>query len=54
MRPLRALTRYVSRYQRGTFAASIVGLGRRRYVNEFPYHDTYDSGVAPVHQHAHH
>ncbi|WP_371785047.1 DUF899 domain-containing protein [Streptosporangium subroseum] len=29
-------------------------LGRRRYVNEFPYHDTYDGGAAPVHQHAHH
>ncbi|MEU6425625.1 hypothetical protein ABZ860_06970 [Microbispora sp. NPDC046973] len=25
MRPLRALARYVSRYERGTFAASIVG-----------------------------
>ncbi|GIH63773.1 SCO4225 family membrane protein [Microbispora siamensis] len=25
MRPLRALTRYVSRYERGTFAALIVG-----------------------------
>jgi predicted dithiol-disulfide oxidoreductase (DUF899 family) len=30
-------------------------LGRGRYVNEFPYHDTYDGGGAGTsHQHAHH
>jgi predicted dithiol-disulfide oxidoreductase (DUF899 family) len=28
-------------------------LGRQRYVNEFPYHDTYD-GAATHPQHAHH
>jgi predicted dithiol-disulfide oxidoreductase (DUF899 family) len=28
-------------------------LGRQRYVNEFPYHDTYDGG-APARHHAHH
>jgi predicted dithiol-disulfide oxidoreductase (DUF899 family) len=29
-------------------------LGRRRYVNEFPYHDTYDGDTTPGHHHVHH
>ncbi|MFC7387694.1 DUF899 domain-containing protein [Sphaerisporangium rhizosphaerae] len=29
-------------------------LGRDRYVNQFPYHDTYGDGAGDDHHHAHH